>query len=185
MLRANNERTQRMQELFFFQTSFLPYNAPPASTLLRLSNSMKRCDTLIGSASVTFPLLALRPPPPGTSGAGWHPSATGPSGCRVTPAAKGPRLTCFNNFLPSSVKLCKYFSPVSSSLERQLRVSVGVFFSFFFFLVTAVEQARRRSWPALELKVSHHSDVGGEVADTRCAHGEALEEWNNEEVPWK
>lgn len=142
-------------------------------------SSMKRCDTLIGSASVTFPLLALRPPPPGTSGAGWHPRATGPSGCRVTPAAKGPRLTCFNNFLPSSVKLCKYFSPVSSSLERQLRVSVGFFF-LFFSLVTAVEQPRRRSWPALDPKVSHHSDVGVDVANTRCAHGEALEELKNE-----
>lgn len=130
---------------FFFFSNVLPsvqrsacINSSPALS------SMKRCDTLIGSASVTFPLLALRPPPPGTSGAGWHPRATGPSGCRVTPAAKGPRLTCFNNFLPSSVKLCKYFSPVSSSLERQLRVSVGFFF-FFFSLVTAVEQARRRS----------------------------------------
>lgn len=35
-------------------------------------------------------------------------------------------LTCFNNFLPSSANLCKYFSPVSSSLEGQLRVSVWV-----------------------------------------------------------
>lgn len=33
-------------------------------------------------------------------------------------------LTCFNNFLPSSANLCKYFSPVSSSLEGQLRVCV-------------------------------------------------------------
>lgn len=40
VLHANNKRIQRTQELlffFFFQTSFLPYNAPPASTLPRLS----------------------------------------------------------------------------------------------------------------------------------------------------
>lgn len=38
MLHANNKRIQRTQELlFFFQTSVLPYNAPPASTLPRLS----------------------------------------------------------------------------------------------------------------------------------------------------
>lgn len=47
-----------------------------------------------------------------------------PLGRRVRLQQPGPRLTCFNNFLPSSVKLCKYFSPVSLSLEHQLRVSV-------------------------------------------------------------
>lgn len=63
---------------------------------------------------------------------------------RVGLQQPGPRLTCFNNFLPSSVKLCKYFSPVSSSLEHQLRVSV--WFSWQLLSRLADSQASRWRW---------------------------------------
>lgn len=54
----------------------------------------------------------------------------------------GPQLTCFNNFLPSSVKLCKYFSPVSSSLECQLRMSV----QFSWQLLSRLADSRDLCW---------------------------------------
>lgn len=77
--------------------------------------------------------------PLGTAGAGWHPRAARAVRVRL----QWRLLTCFNNFLPSSANLCKYFSPVSSSLERQLSVCLD--------LVTDGEWARRQ--PALVLVV--------------------------------
>lgn len=67
------------------------------------------------------------PPPPHTHSLlaplalGGTQEPLGPAG-RVTSA--GARAHMFLQFPPSSVKLCKYFSPVSLSLEHQLRVSV-------------------------------------------------------------
>lgn len=94
-------------------------------------SARQRRDSLIGSARMTFPPLAsffLPCCPPLLQSVlvllalGGTQEPLRPLG-RVT-GTTGPLLTCFNNFLPSSVKLCKYFSPVSLSLECQLRVSV-------------------------------------------------------------
>lgn len=62
------------------------------------------------------------------------------SGCRLRLQRR--LLTCFNNFLPSSANLCKYFSPVSSSLERQLRVSVW----FRWQMGSGLADSRPSSW---------------------------------------
>lgn len=121
-------------------------------------SAMKRWDTLIGSASVTFPLpwLAL------LTGClhlysllalvalGGTQEPFGPRGVGLQ-QRPGPRLTCFNNFLPSSVKLCKYFSPVSLSLERQLRMSVRFSWQLLSRLADSRDPRRSRGAPIVQM----------------------------------
>lgn len=104
--------------------------AQAATGLLQLQPVWKGRDALIGSVRVTFsPFTSLLPPVTPLSS---HSPPHLPWHCWrwVAPKSRSGRrlrlqrrlLTCFNNFLPSSANLCKYFSPVSSSLEGQLRV---------------------------------------------------------------
>lgn len=98
----------------------------------------------ISQYDLSTPRLSLLPdcPPPIPSWHRWRWVA--PKSRRVGLQQPGPLLTCFNNFLPSSVKLCKYFSPVSLSLEHQLRVSV--WFSWQLLSRLADSQASRWRW---------------------------------------
>lgn len=135
---ANNEHTQ---ELFFpnvlpsVQLSICITSSPSLSSM-RHSNRISECDL----STSCPPPSAFLPLAPVALGGTREP--LGPRGVglrwRPRPRSLGSHVLTISS---CSVKLCKYLSPVSSSLQCQLRVSVQFFLLFFVFLgCTAVQQ---------------------------------------------